>query len=112
MRKEEGALAYEWYLSEDRKPCLLLETYKDANAVLARCTGPVVQGLVPNMLESSRITSFEVYGDPGVEAARILVATNSGNPPLITCPLRYSVQSPHGPWYISLPCIAEAAAAL
>lgn len=76
-RQEEGALAYEWFLSPDRKRCLLLETYKDANAVLAHCTGPVVQGLVPKILESSAITSFEVYGDPGPEAAKILAASGA-----------------------------------
>jgi quinol monooxygenase YgiN len=81
-RKEEGALAYEWFLSADRKRCLLLETYKDANAVLAHCTGPVVRGLVPKILEASSITSFEVYGDPGPEAAKILAGVGAKILPL------------------------------
>jgi len=69
--KEPGALAYEWFLSADHKRCLLLETYADANAVLAHMKGSAV-GLVPKLLETSSINSFEVYGDPGVEAAKIL----------------------------------------
>jgi quinol monooxygenase YgiN len=81
-RKEEGALAYEWFLSADRKRCLLLETYKDASAVLAHCSGPVVQGLVAKMLEASTITSFEVYGDPGPEAAKILAGVGAKISPL------------------------------
>jgi quinol monooxygenase YgiN len=76
-RKEPGALAYEWFLSADRKRCLLLETYADANAVLAHCTGSVVRGLVPKMLEASSIKSFEVYGDPGPEAAKILAGVGA-----------------------------------
>lgn len=71
-RKEAGALGYEWFLSADRKRCRLVETYADANAVLAHLTGPVVQELVPKLLETSSISGFEVYGDPGPEAAKML----------------------------------------
>jgi quinol monooxygenase YgiN len=71
-RKEPGTLAYDWYLSADRKRCRLLETYADAAAVLAHMTGPVVRELVPKLLETSSITSFEVFGDPGLEAAQTL----------------------------------------
>jgi quinol monooxygenase YgiN len=70
--KEAGALGYEWFLSSDRKSCRLLETYADAKAVLAHCTGPVAQGLVPKLLETSSLSRFEVYGDPGPEAAKLL----------------------------------------
>ena len=70
--KEAGALAYEWHLSADGKRCRLLETYADAKAALAHCTGPVVQQLVPKILETATISGFEVYGDPGPEAAKIL----------------------------------------
>jgi hypothetical protein len=59
-------------LSSDRRRCRILETYADANAVLAHLTGPVVQELVPNILKASSITRFEVYGDPGPEASRML----------------------------------------
>ncbi len=69
--KEPGALGYEWFLSSDRKRCLLLETYADASAVLAHMKG-LAAGLVPKLLETSSINSFEVYGDPGPEAAQIL----------------------------------------
>jgi quinol monooxygenase YgiN len=71
-RKEPGALGYEWYLSRDRKSCRLLETYANAGAALAHCKGPVVGNLVPKLLESSSITSFEVYGDPGSELSAML----------------------------------------
>ena len=64
-RKEPGALGYEWYFSGDRKSCRLLETYANANAALAHCTGPVVRDLVPKLMESAEVRSFEVYGDPG-----------------------------------------------
>jgi quinol monooxygenase YgiN len=71
-QKEQGALGYDWYLSGDRKRCRIVETYADANAVLAHLTSPVVQELVPKLLQVSSVNAFEVYGDPGPKAAEIL----------------------------------------
>lgn len=73
-RKEPGALGYEFYLSRDRKTYRLVETYRDAAAALAHMGSPVVKELVPKMLESASIASFEVYGDPGPEARARLEA--------------------------------------
>jgi quinol monooxygenase YgiN len=70
--KESGTLAYDWYLSGDRRRCRLTETYADANALLAHFKGPAVQQMVPKLLEHSRLERFEVYGDPGVEATEML----------------------------------------
>jgi len=71
-QKETGALAYEWYYSADRKRCRLIETYRDADAVLAHVTGSVVLQLVPKLIAVSSISRFEVYGDPGPKAAATL----------------------------------------
>jgi quinol monooxygenase YgiN len=76
-QQEPAALAYEFYLSLDRTQCRLVERYADADAVLAHMTGPVVQEFVPKMLEVSTLTGFEVYGDPGPEAAKILAAVGA-----------------------------------
>jgi quinol monooxygenase YgiN len=71
-RKEPGTLGYDWYLSADRKRCRLIETYADANAVLAHLTGPVVRDFVPRILGLSSLSRFEVYGDPGPKATEVL----------------------------------------
>ena len=71
-QKEPGAIGYDWCLSSDRRRCRILETYADANAVLAHLTGPVVEELVPKILAASSTSGFEVYGDPGPEASRML----------------------------------------
>jgi quinol monooxygenase YgiN len=71
-QKEPGALGYEWYLSADRKRCRLIETYADANAVLAHFNGPVVQELVPKIIGTASVTGFEVCGDPGATARAML----------------------------------------
>jgi quinol monooxygenase YgiN len=72
-QNEPGALDYDWCFSNDHRRCRILETYRDADAVLAHMTGSAVQVYVPKMLEVSDITRFEVYGDPGPKAAQMLV---------------------------------------
>jgi quinol monooxygenase YgiN len=72
-QNESGTLAYSWYLSDDRKRCRLIETYTDADAAFAHLTGPVVKELVPQLLASSKVAAFEVYGDPGHKATEILM---------------------------------------
>ena len=70
--KEPGTLGYDWFLSGDRRRCRLVESYADADAVLAHLTGPVVHELVPRLLGTSSLSGFEVYGDPGPKAAQML----------------------------------------
>jgi quinol monooxygenase YgiN len=69
---EPGTLVYDWYLSRDRQRARLIEAYVDAEAMVAHLKGHVVTKLVPRLLESSQLTRFEVYGDPGKEGAAIL----------------------------------------
>jgi quinol monooxygenase YgiN len=76
-KNEPGALGYEWYFSADNKRCRLLETYEDADAVFAHMTGAVAQELVPKILQTSSITLFEVFGDPGPMAAAMLVGVGA-----------------------------------
>ena len=71
-QKEPGALGYDWYLSDDRNRCRLIETYADENAVQAHLNGPAVQDLVPKLLQTSSISRFEVYGYPGPKQAETL----------------------------------------
>jgi quinol monooxygenase YgiN len=74
---EPDALDYDWCFSNDHRRCRILETYVDANAVLAHMTGPAVQVFIPRMLEVSTISRFEVYGDPGPKAAKVLVGVGA-----------------------------------
>ena len=71
-RREPGALGYDWCLSSDRRLCRLLETYANADAVVAHLTGPVVLEYVPKILAVAALDSFEVYGDPGPKASAML----------------------------------------
>ena len=71
-RKEPGALGYEWYLGGDGKTYRLVETYADAQAAQAHMANPVVRELIPKLLESASLSSFDVYGDPGPETKKTL----------------------------------------
>src|SRR5579864_7858880 len=71
-QSEPGTLGYEWYFSEDGKRCRLVETYATADDVQAHIAGPVVQQLVPKLLQQATLDRFEVYGDPGPKAAAML----------------------------------------
>ena len=71
-QKEPGTVAYEWFLSADRARCRLFEAYVDGSAALAHLKGPVVQELVPKLLETGSLARFEVYGDPGPEVSKIV----------------------------------------
>jgi quinol monooxygenase YgiN len=64
-RTEPGTLGYDWFSSSDKKRFRLVETYVNADAVLAHFTGPVVTQLVPKLAAVCRIDGIEVYGDPG-----------------------------------------------
>ena len=74
---EAGTLVYQFCMSSDRKRCRLIEKYVDADATLRHLMGPVVQELVPKILEVSTITGFEVYGDPGPKAGEMLAAVGA-----------------------------------
>ncbi len=71
-QSEAGSLGYEFYVSSDRKRCRLLETYAGADALLAHFNGPVVQQLVPKLLQCVKLDRFEVYGDPGPQMSAML----------------------------------------
>ncbi len=71
-QSEPGTLGYDFFLSDDRRRCRLLETYADGDAVVTHLAGPVVQEFVPKMLETAGLNRFEVYGDPGPKAAQTL----------------------------------------
>jgi hypothetical protein len=51
--------------------CRLLETYVNADAVLAHFTGPVVAELVPKLVQLCRIDRFVIDGDAGPQVTQM-----------------------------------------
>jgi quinol monooxygenase YgiN len=71
-QKEPGTSCYQWYLSTDSKRCRLVESYVDADAVLAHFEGAAVREYVPQLMEVASVSGFEVYGDPGAKVTEML----------------------------------------
>ena len=76
-RQEPGTIAYHFLLSADRKRCRLIEGYTDAAAITAHFTGPVVQQVVPQMMQLAAVTRMEIYGDPGPQVAAMAAALSA-----------------------------------
>lgn len=70
--KEPGALEYEWYLSDDRSRCRLLETYSNVDAMQRHLAGAVMKELVPKLLTFATLNRFEVCGAPDEQSAATL----------------------------------------
>jgi quinol monooxygenase YgiN len=82
-QSESGTLGYEWFSSADGISFTLLETYKDAAAVEAHFTGPVVGQLVPKLAEHVTITALEFYGDPGPKVTEMAAGFGAAHFPYL-----------------------------
>ena len=71
-KAESGVLVYEWYLSEDKMTCHVLESYKDSEAILLhlKAFGPFVEPL----MKASRPIALNIYGAVNDEVKAALAA--------------------------------------
>lgn len=69
--KDQGTLQYDWFLDEGSEECVVVERYRDSDAVLEHMAnlGPVFQALL-----SITDFSLEVFGSPSED----LVAAAEG----------------------------------
>ncbi len=58
---EPDTISYQFYLNRDKTKCIVSETYE---AVLAHNTGIASQTILPKIFSVSRISRFDVYGNP------------------------------------------------
>ena len=70
-RNEEGAVLYEWFLSEDGGVCHICEKYRDSAAALEHL-GNFGANFAERFLMSFVPTSLHVYGKPSDEVRGIL----------------------------------------
>jgi quinol monooxygenase YgiN len=69
---EPDAINYEYYLNNAETSCVIIEAYKNSEAVLAHLKGVASQTILPKIFNISRITRFDVYGDPSKELQKVL----------------------------------------
>jgi quinol monooxygenase YgiN len=70
---EPDTTGYQFYLNRDDKTkCIVCETYSNSEAVFAHMNGVASQTILPNIFNVSRISKFEVYGNPNEELQKVL----------------------------------------
>jgi len=69
---EPDAINYEYYLNNAETSCVIIEVYKNSEAALAHLKGVASQTILPKIFNISRITRFDVYGDPSEELQKVL----------------------------------------
>ena len=73
---EPDTIDYQFYLIRDGTKCIVHETYANSEAALAHTTGVASQTILPKVFNVSRISRFEVYGNPNMELQMALTSFN------------------------------------
>lgn len=71
---EPDTISYQFYLNRDKTKCIVSETYANSEAVLAHNTGIASQTILPKIFSVSRISRFDVYGNPSEELQKVLTS--------------------------------------
>ena len=71
---EPDTINYQFYLNRVETKCIVHETYLNSEAVLAHITGVASQTILPKVFSVSRISRFDVYGNPSEELQKVLTS--------------------------------------
>jgi quinol monooxygenase YgiN len=73
---EPDTINYQFYLNrdDDETKCIVHETYANSEAVLAHNAGVASQTILPKIFSVSRISRFDVYGNPSEELQKVLTS--------------------------------------
>jgi hypothetical protein len=71
---EPYTINYEFYLNGDETRCIVHETYANSEAILAHNAGVALQTIVPKIFSVSRISRFDVYGNPSEGLQKVLTS--------------------------------------
>jgi quinol monooxygenase YgiN len=69
---EPDTINYQFYLNRDETKCIVYESYANSEAVFAHNNGVASQTILPKIFHVSRISRFEVYGNPSEELQKVL----------------------------------------
>lgn len=70
---EPDIMIYQFYLKSETK-CIIHETYVNSEAVLAHTSSIASQTILPKIFSVAKISRFDVYGNPGEEIQKLLLA--------------------------------------
>ncbi len=70
---EPNTINYNFYLNRSETICIVNETYINSEAAFAHITGAALQTILPKILNVSRISQFDLYGNPSEELQNALI---------------------------------------
>jgi quinol monooxygenase YgiN len=71
---EPDTINYKIYLNSDETKCIVNEIYANSEAVFDHITGVASQTILPKIFNVSRISRFDVYGNPSEELQKTLTS--------------------------------------
>jgi quinol monooxygenase YgiN len=74
---EPDTINYQFYLNRDETKCIVYETYSNSEAVFAHINGVASKTILPKIFNVSKISAFEVYGNPSEELQKVLTSSFS-----------------------------------
>ena len=69
---EPNTISYSLYFDSAETKCIVHEIYADSEAVLAHNKGRASQTILPKIFSISKISKFEVYGNPSKKLQKVL----------------------------------------
>ena len=69
---EPDTINYQFYLNRVETKCIVHETYTNSEAVFAHMNGVASQTILPKVFSVSRISRFDVYGNPSEKLQKVL----------------------------------------
>jgi hypothetical protein len=73
---------YQFYLNKSEPKCIVHETHANSEAVLAHISGIASKTILPGIFSVSKISRFDVYGNPSEELQKALTGFGSQNKPI------------------------------
>ena len=69
-----NTINYQFYLNRSETKCIVHETYANSEAALAHNASIASQTILPKIFSVSRISRFDVYGNPNEELQKVLTS--------------------------------------
>jgi quinol monooxygenase YgiN len=71
---EPDTIEYQFYINGSDAKCMVHETYRNSEAAITHNNGVAPQKILPRIFNISKITRFDVYGNPSKELQKVLTS--------------------------------------
>jgi hypothetical protein len=74
---EQDTINYQFYFNRSETMCMVHETYKNSESVLAHIIGVASKTILPKIFNIAKINRLDVYGNPSEKLQKVLTTFNS-----------------------------------